>query len=480
VVALAFAPGNDNWQYKEASDDSDDSDDSNTIQIGYWDVDDGGAEGDGIPLGNAYINLSGIKGPMSSQKCIEDIQLGGGTWGEKRNPPIGYTAVGWWDVDSGGSLDSNKKSTTDRMTLFIKRMDETDNPPEKLKVISDIGMVITNNKPEDNSPDTRKLVQGYKQVGWWDVDRLEGCGFINGQSRCGTYAAQLLTKRVDYVNAKEVQTITLLGRWQTVNACRGGNCSESSFEISVGAEQGKELSKSSTEYKSLSTMIGVESTVGSGDLAPVDIEVTAKVEVTGEISSEQQDAIMDSFSISRQSTAAVVCSGPSVMWQWVSTLKIERATSVEDVQAPSLLTVCAPKGVKPPHANDISWDPEETPQKVSAPSSEIAFKRGGERTFLSPSGDFYAALQLDGNFVVKTKADAYVWGLNEVVMDQLPRITSVVFRKDGNLVALADDGAVIWSALQNGQQPGSALRLTDEGVLRIVGPDEKVIWTPRG
>ncbi len=463
VVDIALADGKNNWLF---------SGNSSTIQIGYWDVDNGGAEAAGAPLGSDYINLSGLRAPMSTQDCIEEIRLSGGDWNQQRNPPIGFnTMVGWWDVDDGGSLDTDNRSTTHRMTLFVKKMAKTDNPPKSLSVVQDIGMVISDSKP-DWRANTPSRFPDYTQIGWWDVDDAGGCGTMRNLSRCGKYGAEFFVKRVPFINEDEVKAVTFTGRWEAVNTCRGSGCGETSFQLMVGAEQGKEISKSSTFGKSLSTMIGAEAKGTSGALPGV--EFTAKVEVTGQISSEQQDALVNSFSIKRESTTAVTCSGAGVMWQWKSTLRIQRATRVEEIQADSLLTVCAPVGVRPKNANDIGWDPEAgaTPAVVRAGHT---LTRG--QKIDSSSGAYYAMLQDDGNFVVKKKDGSYVWGLDRIVPDKLAQIGKITFQEDGNLVASSASGEFIWSALRQKQAEGTYLRLTDEGLLQILTPDHNVIWT---
>lgn len=463
VVNIALADGKNNWLF---------SGNSSTIQIGYWDVDNGGAEGAGTPLGSDYINLSGLKAPMSTQDCIEEIRLSGGDWDQNRNPPMGFdAAVGWWDVDDGGSLDSDNRSTTHRMTLFVKRMAKTDSPPKTLSVVQDIGIVVSDNKP-DWRANTPSRFPEYTQIGWWDVDDGGGCGTMRNMSRCGKYGAELFVKKVPFVNAEEVQAVTFTGRWEAVNTCRGSGCGETSFQLMVGAEQGKEISKSSTFGKSLSTMIGAEAKGTTGALPGV--EFTAKVEVTGQISSEQQDALVNSFSMKRESSTAVTCSGAGVMWQWKSTLRIQRATRVEDVNADSLLTVCAPVGVRPKNANDISWDPEAA-AKPTVVRAGHTLTRG--QKIDSPSGTYYAMLQDDGNFVVKKKDGSYVWGLDRIVPDKLAQIAQIKLQEDGNLVGSTSSGEFIWSALRQRQPEGTYLRLTDDGLLQIVTPDNNVIWT---
>lgn len=475
VIEIALDSGKDNYVFNGKA----------TRQIGYWDVDSGGAQADGHDIGSHFINFSAQVGPMSSQECIEDIKLVAGEWNERRNPPRGYKEIGWWDVDSGGSGDSNNKSTEHRMTLFAKKMDKTSETAKDLQVISDIGLRISNNKPSGVSGQNEGA--GFTRVGWWDVDSDPGCGYFQGKESCGNYGAVLSVAKTKYVNGEEVKSLVLTGRWEAVNTCRGSQCGETSFQLTVGAEAGKEISKSSTVGKSLSTMLGTEITASGGAGVPLvaegEVSVTAKVEVTGSISSEQQDAIMNSFTTSRQSTNAVTCSGAGVMWQWKSSLRIQRVSRVEDVAADSLLTVCAPVGVKPSHSNDISWDPETAPVKAtSAPAGAGTFPLAGGFGFergkqvYSPSGKHYVQFQDDGNLVVKSREGAYVWGLDRVALAKLGQIGRITFQPDGNLVAYTASGGYIWSALQAEQPAGTQLNLTDGGVLQIVRPDKHVVW----
>ena len=271
IVDIALAEGEDNWHYH--------GDPDNTRQIGYWDVDNGGASSMGQQLGSHFINLSASLGSMATQNCIQDIKLTAGNWEQQRNAPTGYTEVGWWDVDDGGSLDSDKRATTHRMTLFIKRMAKTENPPKDLQVVKEVGMVISDTKPTTGIGNQRSPHSEYRLAGWWDVDRDKGCGNVykkeqpkQGQTKvvyktektCGAYGAELLVQKVPFVNLDAVQAVTLTGRWELLNACRGAKCNETSYEITVGAEKGKEVSSSSTVGKSLSVMLGLEVSVGGG------------------------------------------------------------------------------------------------------------------------------------------------------------------------------------------------------------------------
>lgn len=469
VTDIALSSGKDNYVYNSHE---------SALEIGYWDVDSGGASGKGSDLGSHFINISASVGDMSSQKCIEDLRLVAGAWNQQRNPPLGYEEAGWWDIDSGGSGDTNNNSSDGRMTLFVKKMAETSETPKGLQVIQDIGMSISDSKPSGASGQADSA--GYIRVGWWDVDSDPGCGVLRGKKSCGTYGAILMVKKATYESGRDIKSLVLSGKWEQINACRGSHCGGTSYQISVGAESGKEISRSSTLGKSLSLMVGAEVTGTTGALPGG--EVTAKVEVTGAISSEQQDSILNSFSISRQTSNEVSCVGASQMWQWRSTLKIQRSVGApEDVDAGSLLTVCAPNGVKPPHLNDISWDPE-VPEVASAPAGAktlplagpFSFERG--QKIYSPSGNHFVMFLGDGNLVINGREGNHIWGLDAVIRDKLGLVGSITFQADGNLVVSDKQGGYLWSAVHSAQPAGSTLRLNDNGALQIVRPDSSVAW----
>lgn len=378
IIEIALGSGKDNYVFNTSA---------SAREIGYWDVDPGGAKADGLDLGSSYINLSTLSGPMASQECIEDIRLVAGDWDQERNPPPGYRTVGYWDIDSGGSGDSNGNSSEHRMTLFAKKMAKTSDESASVQVIYELYLNVYDTKPSAVAFGARQE-NGYRRVGWWDVDDGGACGGTKGVPECGAYGAVLGVAKKPFVSGEQVKTLVLTGRWEPVNTCRGTQCGETSFQLTVGAEQGKEISKTSTVGKSLTAMVGLETSVSGGASVPLvadgEVSVTARVEVSGEISEEYQDAIVNSFTSKRESTNAVTCAGAGVMWQWKSNLRIERLSRVEDVAADSLLTVCAPVGVKPPHGNDIAWDPTLAGKFPLAAGAQ--FDRGGDKV-PSPSGN---------------------------------------------------------------------------------------------
>jgi hypothetical protein len=94
----------------------------------------------------------------------------------------------------------------------------------------------------------------------------------------------------------------------------------------------------------------------------------------------------------------------------------------------------------------------------------------------SASGNHYLVFQADGNLVVYTAADQYVWGLQSVT-DEFTRIKRVELQTDGNLAAYGDDEAYIWSALDSNPDASAYLNLSPEGVLQLVSGSGAVLWS---
>ena len=99
--------------------------------------------------------------------------------------------------------------------------------------------------------------------------------------------------------------------------------------------------------------------------------------------------------------------------------------------------------------------------------------------YFSKSGNHYLVFQLDGNLVVYTADDKFVWGLNEIT-DKFQQAETVQMEADGNLVVRAADNTAVWSALQGNLDPGASLSLTSKGALQIASPSRGVIWSSDG
>ena len=89
----------------------------------------------------------------------------------------------------------------------------------------------------------------------------------------------------------------------------------------------------------------------------------------------------------------------------------------------------------------------------------------GQR-YYNESWTHYMIFQDDGNVVVYTADNGYVWGL-ESVTSSYSQITSVSVTSDGNFVAYGSGGNVIWSALTSGGGARTRLGLTRRGVLQL-------------
>ena len=94
----------------------------------------------------------------------------------------------------------------------------------------------------------------------------------------------------------------------------------------------------------------------------------------------------------------------------------------------------------------------------------------------SESGNHYLIFQDDGNLVVYTKDDGYVWGI-ENSGKEWARNNRAVMQEDGNLVTY-DGEAPIWASDTFGHA-GAALVLTPTGELQIVRGG-RPLWTSTG
>lgn len=125
-------------------------------------------------------------------------------------------------------------------------------------------------------------------------------------------------------------------------------------------------------------------------------------------------------------------------------------------------------------------------QPTSAPAQADRFPLHAGRTIVqgqkypSASGDHYLIFQPDGNVVVYTAADQYVWGLQSVT-DNYGQTQSVQMQDDGNFVIRGANDEYIWSALTENPDPSAYLQLTPEGVLQLVSGDSAtVLWASDG
>ena len=101
------------------------------------------------------------------------------------------------------------------------------------------------------------------------------------------------------------------------------------------------------------------------------------------------------------------------------------------------------------------------------------------RKYPSESGKHYLVFQPDGNLVIYTAANQFVWGLNTVA-PKFNEAKSVALKADGNLVVNGSNRTYIWSALTREPDPSASLTLSPEGVLHLVsGKSGAVLWSSR-
>lgn len=320
--------------------------DEGGMLVGYWDVDKGGAfDSNNKNLGEYWVSLSTMKSPMSTESCIEDIRLEHRDWNKSNIHPRGYTFVGAWDVDAGGSKDTIGGGGPHRMHLYYKRMSKNSKPKT---VITDINMFISNNLPNPSAlPNI--LRQNFKQIGWWDVDTSGGCGYTEYSKNCGSYAAELFSRPAPFNNGVKINHFG--GQWHMIQSCRGKQgCKELSANYTVGVEKGKAFEESSSIGKALSVTVGAEATV---------FGVGVSTEVSGSLSSDYTSSIMKSFSQSASKSITITCDGASELWQWKSVVNYNRGNEEEIVEAASDIVACAPAG-KGPRGTDLknaAWEP---------------------------------------------------------------------------------------------------------------------------
>ena len=125
----------------------------------------------------------------------------------------------------------------------------------------------------------------------------------------------------------------------------------------------------------------------------------------------------------------------------------------------------------PPAGNQQSTAVMATKFPIPAGS---ALKKGVK--YASPSGNHYLSLQDDGNLVVKTKNDGYIWGLDQVKKNFAARVE---LGRDGNLVAYDAQGKDIWSP-QAKRDPNAKLNITPNGALQLVSGNGEILWSSDG
>jgi len=113
-----------------------------------------------------------VQGKMSVCQCkgvsaqndkprVTDIQLTASNTGTPRPGPKGYTRIGDWDVDAGGSKGTDGSTGHWRMALYTNKEKSL---TENSTCVTDVQLRASSSSTAPKGP------AGYKQIGYWDVD----------------------------------------------------------------------------------------------------------------------------------------------------------------------------------------------------------------------------------------------------------------------------------------------------------------------
>lgn len=120
----------------------------------------------------------------------------------------------------------------------------------------------------------------------------------------------------------------------------------------------------------------------------------------------------------------------------------------------------------------------QSPSPVAATKSLIPAGTDIQKgvKYPSPSGNHYLILQNDGNMIIKTKNDGYIWGLDQFKKNSADRVE---LGQDGSLTAYDKQGKAIWSP-QAKRDPNAKLNITFDGALQMVAGNGEILWSSDG
>ncbi|HDN27246.1 MAG TPA: hypothetical protein ENG03_09170 [Thioploca sp.] len=166
-------------------------------RIGNWDVDRGGSKGTDGSTGHYMMALYTNKAPIGSlTQCVTDVQLRASSSGTPPSGPAGYTRIGNWDVDAGGSKGTNGSTGHYMMALYTSA-----NSPVKNVALNK----ATKQSSQGWGGDPKRAVDGNtsgnyghksvthtqaKKESWWQVDLagaydIETINVYNRTDCCG-------------------------------------------------------------------------------------------------------------------------------------------------------------------------------------------------------------------------------------------------------------------------------------------------------
>ncbi|MEP7336544.1 MAG: hypothetical protein ABI977_02170 [Acidobacteriota bacterium] len=109
-------------------------------------------------------------------------------------------------------------------------------------------------------------------------------------------------------------------------------------------------------------------------------------------------------------------------------------------------------------------------------AAETSLKRGMK--YASPSGNHFLIFANDGNLVVATKSEGFVWGLN-TVSNNFSQSARVEVTPEGRLAVYDAKGKAIWTSTGN-PAANATLNLTFSGALQLVSTTGEILWASDG
>ncbi|HIE01980.1 MAG TPA: hypothetical protein EYP59_17135 [Thiotrichaceae bacterium] len=135
-------------------------------RIGDWDVDAGGSKGTDGSTGHWQMALYTNKGDISligNSSCVTDVQLRASSSSTPPKGPAGYKLIGYWDVDAGGSHGTDG-STGHWMMAMYANMAAIGSATDLTQCVTDVQLTASNTGTPRPGP------KGYTRIGDWDVD----------------------------------------------------------------------------------------------------------------------------------------------------------------------------------------------------------------------------------------------------------------------------------------------------------------------
>ncbi len=158
-------------------------------RIGYWDVDGGGSEGTDGSTGYVVMALYANKVLMDSTtkpgSCVTDIQLRASSSKYPPSGPEGYARIGYWDVDMGGSEGTDGSTGYFMMALYTNTV-----PINSSTETEPVSCVTDVQLRASDSKTPPSGPEGYARIGYWDADDgpSEGTDGSRGHFMMALYA----------------------------------------------------------------------------------------------------------------------------------------------------------------------------------------------------------------------------------------------------------------------------------------------------